>query len=602
MRPNPMDRSDRDPLSLRMWPFPATRMLTSAAERGGWHRLAVLAAAGLLAGPTLGVLAAVSVTYVQIDANGPPKAWGKGAGDLNGDGRADLLIGSIAGGLYWYQNPGWTKRTISAGIKAEEDLEVVDLDKDGRQDVVAVTTNAVTWFENNGGGTSWTAHTLDSGLDLHDLEVADFDGDGKLDLAGRDQYPQGATVQVWRQISLTNWAPSTIANVETGTGLTAVDLNRDGKIDLATNKYWMRNTSRNGAISFERILYNSAAEKDAYVTSGRIDGDAYPDLLVTPAHPTISGTHHVSWYENPGSGNGVWARRVVESGVQSVVHFAAVADFNGDGRNDITTAMTHLGTNPKIKIYYNEDGNGSFSDPDTVANASSHMMQIVDVAGKRSLYGADYNDAGRTSVDLWQINSATNTPPSNAPVATDDAASTAAGTAVTISVLANDTGTNLAVASVTTPANGTTRITSNNGSVVYTPDSGFSGTDTFRYTLRDGSNRTDTGTVTVTVRGSTTTNPVYLGCFRDQGTVGSTNGRDLSGFLLADRTSMTQALCNSTCRSRGYDFAGTQAGYQCFCGNRYGSFGTATNCTTPCAGDDTKRCGGSWANSVFDLR
>jgi hypothetical protein len=562
----------------------------------------ILLAAALLVGPVLGVVAAVSVTYVQVDRNGPPKAWGKGSGDLNGDGRDDLIVGSVLGGLYWYQNPGWTKRVISGGIRMQEDIEVVDLDKDGHMDVVAPTSNAITWFRNGGNGASWSARTLVSGLDLHDIEVVDLDGDGKLDIVGRDQYAQGQTLYLWRQISLTNWAPSTIPNIETGTGLVAVDLNRDGKPDIATNKYWFRNRSTNGNFSFEKIVYNTYVEKDAFVTAGRIDGDAYIDLVVTPSHPTIGGTHHVSWYKNPGSGNGSWARRVVENGVQSVVHFAAVADFNGDGRNDITTAMTHRGTNPRIKIYYNEDGSGSFSAPDIVANASSHVMQVIDVGGKRSLAGADYDEAGRTSIDLWQINGATNNPPAAGPTAVDDAASTEAGAAVTIRVLANDTGTGLAVAGVTAPNRGTARVSNNNGAVVYTPAAGFTGTATFRYTLRDSSNRTDSALVTVTVRGTAPSNPVFLGCFRDQGTVGTANGRDLNGFLLADRAGMTPALCNRTCADRGYSFAGTQAGYQCFCGNRYGSFGSATNCTTACTGDATRKCGGSWANSVFDVR
>ena len=87
------------------------------------------------------------------------------------------------------------------------------------------------------------------------------------------------------------------------------------------------------------------------------------------------------------------------------------------------------------------------------------------------------------------------------PTARDDAASTDAGTAVTVDVLANDHrngGGALTVASVGDPGHGTARI--RDGEVVYTPASGFSGTDTFTYVARN-SLGSDTATVTVTVNG-----------------------------------------------------------------------------------------------------
>ncbi|NYE38606.1 PKD repeat protein/type 1 glutamine amidotransferase [Nocardioides cavernae] len=87
------------------------------------------------------------------------------------------------------------------------------------------------------------------------------------------------------------------------------------------------------------------------------------------------------------------------------------------------------------------------------------------------------------------------------PVADDDTATTTAGKAVNIPVLSGDTdpdGDTLTVESVTAPGDGTATV-NDNGTVRYTPDAGFTGTDTFDYTVSDGNGGSDVGTVTVTV-------------------------------------------------------------------------------------------------------
>ncbi len=90
---------------------------------------------------------------------------------------------------------------------------------------------------------------------------------------------------------------------------------------------------------------------------------------------------------------------------------------------------------------------------------------------------------------------------SNAPVATDDTATTAEDTAVDVAVLANDTDPNLdtlTVSAATDPANGTTAIQPD-GTVRYTPDPDYAGPDAFDYTASDGAGNSDTGSVALTV-------------------------------------------------------------------------------------------------------
>ncbi len=85
-----------------------------------------------------------------------------------------------------------------------------------------------------------------------------------------------------------------------------------------------------------------------------------------------------------------------------------------------------------------------------------------------------------------------------APTADNDTAVTLFETAVTINVLNGDSdggdGDALTITEVTQPANGSTAISNN--MVVYTPNAGFAGDDSFMYTVFDG---VDTATATVTV-------------------------------------------------------------------------------------------------------
>lgn len=86
----------------------------------------------------------------------------------------------------------------------------------------------------------------------------------------------------------------------------------------------------------------------------------------------------------------------------------------------------------------------------------------------------------------------------------------------------------------------------------------------------------------------------YLGCFKDQGK------RDLDGHTFYDGK-MTSQLCVSTCRDKGFSYAATQYAGHCFCGNKYGASGPATNCDTKCTGNRDEICGGTWANSVYKV-
>jgi large repetitive protein len=88
----------------------------------------------------------------------------------------------------------------------------------------------------------------------------------------------------------------------------------------------------------------------------------------------------------------------------------------------------------------------------------------------------------------------------DAPVAVDDSVSTDEDTPLTIDVLANDSDTDGDTLTVTTATAGNGTVVINlDGTITYTPDADFHGSDTISYTISDGNGGTATATVTVTV-------------------------------------------------------------------------------------------------------
>ncbi|WP_424100227.1 Ig-like domain-containing protein [Moorena producens] len=129
----------------------------------------------------------------------------------------------------------------------------------------------------------------------------------------------------------------------------------------------------------------------------------------------------------------------------------------------------------------------------------------------------DYNGSDQFTYLISDRNGGTNTatlnlnvtPVNDPPEAVDDTVITDQEVAVTIDVVENDTdpeGDLLSLVVVSAPSNGTA-VVNNNGTldninddvITYTPNPGFSGTDSFIYQVYDGKDGLDTATVDVTV-------------------------------------------------------------------------------------------------------
>ncbi|MGK0270916.1 MAG: outer membrane protein OmpA-like peptidoglycan-associated protein [Cocleimonas sp.] len=120
---------------------------------------------------------------------------------------------------------------------------------------------------------------------------------------------------------------------------------------------------------------------------------------------------------------------------------------------------------------------------------------------KRALHNNIQHDRGVNTYTTTFGNEGPRTPENTGPVAHNDSTTTSEDTAVTIDVLDNDKtnsgSTQLTIDSVGNAGNGTVTIV--NGQIQYTPNIGYTGTDSFTYTIKDSNGLTETATVTITV-------------------------------------------------------------------------------------------------------
>jgi putative heme-binding domain-containing protein len=366
----------------------------------GWSGLLALVSLLLL----LAVAGAQQVDSVKfgrrlIDDAPPRQPYYKLVGDVNGDDHADIVVAGRAGPLVMYAGPKWEKTTIAEeGYSGGVNGELADIDGDGDLDIVM---GGVVWFDNPRlGGGPWRVHRIDQQR-IHDVEVADLNRDGRLDVVCRDQSAfgqRGNEIFVYLQAGRDAWKKE-VLSCPHGEGLKLSDIDGDGSPDIIIGGLWFRNDSGKWT---PHTYGPDWTEPDTKVEVGDIDGDGRPDIVLTPAE--LKGERYkIAWFQSPGGDKRTaWKQHVIVPDIECVIHSLGLGDFNRDGALDVAYAQMHQGAPPNEVCVMINSQRGLHWQKVVLGAAGSHDIVVADLDRDGDLDIVGANHAGVHPLEMWE--------------------------------------------------------------------------------------------------------------------------------------------------------------------------------------------------------
>jgi hypothetical protein len=292
--------------------------------------------------------------------------------DLDGDARLELIACDMSNGLVLVGRPYEIDRrrgdtgglTVVARIPNPAHSEVVDLDRDGRRDLLVADLGSLMPGDHDRGRVVWLRALAESRFEavplltgvgrVADVEPADFDGDGDLDLAVAEfGWRTTGSVTVLENRTR-DWAhpvflPIKVDDRHGAIHVPVADLDGDGRPDFLalisqeheTIAAYLSRPRPAGLAFEEHDVYRAPHPAWGYSGLGLADLDRDGDLdMLATNGDSFDNTgpkpyHGIQWFENLGPSGGVPRFAPRDRWEMMGVHRAEAADLDGDGDLDI---------------------------------------------------------------------------------------------------------------------------------------------------------------------------------------------------------------------------------------------------------------------------